>query len=74
MNQICHQLSQRRLEINDKDMSKMSIAERNIGMVFQNYALFPHMDVFQNIAFGLEMRKLDKSQIKEKVNEAIDDS
>ena len=61
-----------RLEINDEDMSKMSIAERNIGMVFQNYALFPHMDVFQNIAFGLEMRKLDKSQIKEKVNEALE--
>ena len=61
-----------RLEINDKDMSKMSIAERNIGMVFQNYALFPHMDVFQNIAFGLEMRKLDKSQINEKVNEVLE--
>ena len=61
-----------RVEINDKDMSKMSIAERNIGMVFQNYALFPHMDVFQNIAFGLEMRKLDKSQIKEKVNEVLE--
>ena len=61
-----------RLEINDKDMSKMSIAERNIGMVFQNYALFPHMDVFQNIAFGLEMRKLHKSQIKEKVNEVLE--
>ena len=61
-----------RLVINDKDMSKRSIAERNIGMVFQNYALFPHMDVFQNIAFGLEMRKLDKSQIKEKVNEVLE--
>jgi len=61
-----------RLEINDKDMSKMSIAERNIGMVFQNYALFPHMDVFKNIAFGLEMRELDKSQIKEKVNEVLE--
>ncbi len=61
-----------KLEINDKDMSKMSIAERNIGMVFQNYALFPHMDVFQNIAFGLEMRKLDKSQIIEKVNEVLE--
>ena len=61
-----------RLELNDKDMSKMSIAERNIGMVFQNYALFPHMDVFHNIAFGLEMRKLDKSQIKEKVSEVLE--
>ncbi len=61
-----------RLELNDKDMSKMSIAERNIGMVFQNYALFPHMDVFHNIAFGLEMRKLDKSQIREKVSEVLE--
>lgn len=36
-------------------------------MVFQNYALFPHMTVFENIAFGLEVRKLSKSVIKEKV-------
>lgn len=42
--------------------------KRNIGMVFQNYALFPHMTVNENIAFGLEIRKYDKKTIKEKVD------
>lgn len=45
--------------INDKDPSK-----RNIGMVFQNYAIFPHMTVRENVAFGLKNRKLDKETIK----------
>lgn len=45
--------------INDKDPSK-----RNIGMVFQNYAIFPHMTVRENVAFGLKNRKLDKAVIK----------
>jgi len=45
--------------INDKDPSK-----RNIGMVFQNYAIFPHMTVRENVAFGLKNRKLDKATIQ----------
>ncbi|WP_050613433.1 ABC transporter ATP-binding protein [Bacillus testis] len=44
--------------------------KRNIGMVFQNYALFPHMTVFENIAFGLEVRKYPRQTIKEKVEKA----
>ncbi len=45
--------------------------ERNVNTVFQNYSLFPHMNVYQNIAFGLVMKKLPKDQIRRKVEEAI---
>ena len=46
--------------------------KRNIGMVFQNYALFPHMTAGQNIAYPLKMRRLDKKAIHEKVNEILE--
>lgn len=46
--------------------------KRGIGMVFQNYALFPHMSVAENLAFPLEVRKLDKSEIESRVNKALD--
>jgi spermidine/putrescine ABC transporter ATP-binding subunit len=45
---------------------------RNIGMVFQNYALFPHMTVAQNIAYPLQMRRMDKAQINQNVTEALE--
>ena len=45
--------------------------KRNIGMVFQNYALFPHMTVFKNIAFPLSMRKMSKDEISERVTEVL---
>ncbi len=44
--------------------------DRNIAMVFQNYALYPHMTVFDNMAFGLKLRKVPKEEIKQKVEEA----
>ena len=46
--------------------------KRNIGMVFQNYALFPHMTVFKNIAFPLSMRKMSKDEISERVAEVLE--
>jgi spermidine/putrescine ABC transporter ATP-binding subunit len=46
--------------------------QRDIGVVFQNYALFPHMSVFDNVAFGLKMRKVSGPQIRERVREALD--
>jgi len=46
--------------------------KRGIGMVFQNYALFPHMSVAENLAFPLEVRKMDKSEIESRVNRALD--
>ena len=59
------------LEINGKNLNSLPIANRNIGMVFQNYALFPHMSVRENVAFGLEMQKLKKMDINKRVNEAL---
>jgi ABC-type Fe3+/spermidine/putrescine transport system ATPase subunit len=56
--------------IGNKDVSRIPSHERNIAMVFQNYALFPHMNVYDNIAFGLKMRKIDKNIIFNKVKNA----
>src|SRR5690625_610694 len=57
-------------------LSKQSILDkpahqRNIGMVFQQYSLFPHMTIFENVAFPLKMRKVSKSEIKTKVNDML---
>ena len=51
-----------------KDITRVPIEERNIGIVFQSYALFPTMTVWDNIAFGLKIKKLNKAEIKERVN------
>lgn len=53
------------------DITEIAPEKRGFGMVFQNYALFPHLDVFENIAFGLKARKLSKADIKDKVAEAL---
>ncbi|MHA6251623.1 ABC transporter ATP-binding protein [Oceanobacillus sp. CAU 1775] len=58
------------LYIDGRKINALPPQQRNISMVFQNYALYPHMTVFENIAFGLKQRKLDKQMIKEKVYEA----
>ena len=52
-------------------VNDLSPKQRNIAMVFENYALYPHMTVFENIAFPLSMSKMKHSQIREKVNQAI---
>jgi iron(III) transport system ATP-binding protein len=46
--------------------------ERNLGMVFQSYAIWPHMTIFENVAFPLRMKKLDNQEIKKKVEEALE--
>lgn len=59
-----------KIYFDNRDVTTLQPNKRNIGMVFQNYALFPHMTVFENIAFGLEVRKMSKAVIKEKVERA----
>ncbi|MGD9865629.1 MAG: ABC transporter ATP-binding protein [Pseudodonghicola sp.] len=54
------------------DISRKLPEDRDIGMVFQSYALFPHMTVAQNLAFGLEMRRIPKAQIAERVATAME--
>jgi ABC-type Fe3+/spermidine/putrescine transport system ATPase subunit len=54
------------------DISNRPMNARNIALVFQNYALFPHLSVFENIAFGLRMRKLPADKIRTRVAEAIE--
>lgn len=56
--------------IDGKIMNEVPPKERDIAMVFQNYALYPHMTVYENIAFGLKLRKFKKAEIKKKVSEA----
>ncbi len=55
----------------DKDLSDASARERNVGFVFQHYALFRHMTVFENVAFGLRVRKVAKREIRDRVNELL---
>jgi iron(III) transport system ATP-binding protein len=55
------------IEINGKDISSVPVEKRKIGIVFQSYALFPSMNGFENIAFGLKLVKLPKNEIREKV-------
>lgn len=57
--------------IDNKDVSSKAPYERNVNTVFQNYALFPHMDVFDNVAFGLTLKKLPKEDIDEKVTDML---
>ena len=55
--------------VKDRDITHVPIEERNIGIVFQSYALFPTMTVYDNIAFGLKLKKLKKAEIAQKVND-----
>ena len=64
------EISSGELWIGDKLVNDVEPKDRDIAMVFQNYALYPHMSVFDNMAFGLKLRKVPKDQIKRLVQEA----
>lgn len=59
------------ISISDKDITHMPIEKRELGIVFQSYALFPSMTVYDNIAFGLKVDKMNKENIESRVNELV---
>ena len=64
------EISDGELYIDDKLVNDVAPKDRDIAMVFQNYALYPHMTVFDNMAFGLKLRKIPKAEIRRRVEEA----
>ncbi|MBN1214760.1 MAG: ATP-binding cassette domain-containing protein [Candidatus Lokiarchaeota archaeon] len=66
-----HKLKKGKILFNGNDMSKIRSYERNIGFVYQDYSLFPHMDVESNISFGLEIRKIKREEINDRTKEIM---
>ncbi len=64
--------SRGRIRIGEKDVTRLPPGERDIAMVFQNYALYPHMSVAQNMSFALALRKVSKAEIRRRVQEAAE--
>src|SRR5512137_1735101 len=56
-----------KISLNGRDITNLTPRERNIGMVFQDYGLYPSMNVFENIAFGLEARGMQKDEVNRRV-------
>jgi putative spermidine/putrescine transport system ATP-binding protein len=57
--------------VDDRDITGLAPYRRDIGMVFQNYALFPHLNVFDNVAYGLRVRKLSQADVRSRVDDAL---
>lgn len=66
------EITEGELYIGDRLVNEVAPKDRDIAMVFQNYALYPHMTVYENMAFGLKLRKTPKDEIKRRVDEAAD--
>jgi len=66
------EISEGKIYIGDRLINDVPPKDRNIAMVFQNYALYPHMRVYDNMAFGLKLRGLPKKEVNERVREAAD--
>jgi multiple sugar transport system ATP-binding protein len=65
-------ISEGTIKIGSTEVNNIPSKDRDIAMVFQNYALYPHMTVYQNMAFGLKLKKFPKSEIEKRVSEAAD--
>ncbi len=66
------EISEGKILIGDRTVNDVAPKDRDIAMVFQSYALYPHLSVYDNMAFGLKLRKFPKEEIKRRVNEAAD--
>ena len=66
------EITEGEIRIGERVVNRVPPKDRDIAMVFQNYALYPHMDVYNNMAFGLKLRKIPKAEIKSRVQEAAD--
>lgn len=66
------EITEGEVKIGDRVVNNMQPKDRNIAMVFQNYALYPHMTVYDNISFGLKLQRMPKAEIEERVREAAD--
>ena len=60
------------ISIGGQDVTRLPPEKRDIGIVFQNYAIFPHMSIFKNVAYGLKARKVPKQETEARVNEALE--
>jgi iron(III) transport system ATP-binding protein len=60
------------VRIDGKDSTQVPARQRNIGMVFQSYALFPHLSIYENVAYGLRIRRIPDQEIRSKVTECLD--
>jgi len=61
-----------KIQIGERDVTRLPPDQRNLGLVFQSYALFPHMTVFENVAFGLRRRKVSNADVSKRVTAALD--
>ncbi|GJM80640.1 hypothetical protein HMSSN139_31360 [Paenibacillus sp. HMSSN-139] len=68
------EITEGKLYIGDRVVNDVAPKDRDIAMVFQSYALYPHMNVYQNMAFGLKLRKVKKEEIDQRVREAAKSS
>src|SRR6202453_4911739 len=64
------EISDGEIRIGERVVNDVPPKDRDIAMVFQNYALYPHMSVYKNMAFGLQLRRLPKQEIEQRVREA----
>src|SRR4051794_26353357 len=60
------------VHLDGRDMTRAAPRERGLGMVFQNYAIFPHLDVFENVAFPLRARRVPSAEVRARVREALE--